>query len=180
MAIEEPCAEFYSKWIKDGNFCGVSEREAKLVNQFIPFAREVVEKSGFTERLIYKNINPRLVKPAAILKKGNPLREKAIEHIIETLKSNAAPTKETLEDAMGIEHHPKRIVDPNTPRKEVSRKTILVNKGSSAEKMNEWFLSGLNSGQKLQWKTFANKIDSDNEYLAFCYITTQLDKLIRE
>jgi hypothetical protein len=180
MVLKDPCAEFFYKWMKDGNFCGLSKEEAKLVNQYIPLIQEIVKTSNLPERTVFKNLNPHMVKPLLLLKKDNPNREKGISYIINSLTKNEGPTRKTIESAIGIEPLPKKLVDPNAKRVEIPKQIVYAEKSADASHMNKWFLSGLNTGQKLQWKNCADKIDLDNEYLAFCYITSMLDKIIKE
>jgi hypothetical protein len=172
------CARWFHMVLKEGpQACGLSKQEFSRFQRYVPFATELAKENGLDEDLVFQNVPMSSISNLIKFKKDTPNRKNAEDHIVKALKSKRRPTAKTIDAALGIESNVKSLRNPDATKKEVPRKVILVEKGSDAVKMNEWFLSGLNSGQKQQWRDFADRKDIDNEYLAFCYITTTLKTL---
>jgi len=174
------CAAYYHAFIKKGaEACGVAPSMLESIRQFVPFVEDLAKEYELDEDLIYQNLQVCAAKPIMKLKKSNQNRKAAEKHIIETIKSEKSPTVKTIEDALGVEHHPKMMADPDAIKKEISQKIILTTKpGSDIAEKNRVFSLVLGSPGYIQsWRDFAERKGLENEYAALMYITVNLKQL---
>jgi hypothetical protein len=162
----------------DPSMCGVSKSQVALWKLYIPFLTELSKESGIDEDTLSDNVSPTSVKRVLSLKKNSTQRQNSIKHIIDTIRSNHAPTKRSIEDAAGFNTKLPTVVNPVVLRKSVTTPTVLINNpdGNSNDK-TRIFKSILTSGQIAEWVAFSERNGCDNEYEALCKITTLLHQL---
>ena len=160
------------------DMCGISKSQVTVWKKYIPFIESLSEESGIDEDTIADNVSPSSVKRLLTMKKTSVGRIAGEKHIIETLKIKKSPSKRTIEDAMGIDCSPKRMVNTIALRKLATEPVVLVSShnGEINEKIRA-FKSILTTGQQKLWMDYVIKHDLENEYEALSKVTILLEEL---
>jgi hypothetical protein len=90
------CSEFWDKWEKEPNFCGLSAQSISEINGYLEL-RDKVVKMGVTKAVFYENCPSGACRPALRLS-DDKTRTDATNYIISMLKRGEKVTQANLKD----------------------------------------------------------------------------------
>lgn len=82
------CKEFFEKWKRDGNFCGVGEVQGTIIRAYLDFVHELSQNYGINEESCYKLLTSSAIAGNGflLLSKESPRRKEVVEKIVDFLK----------------------------------------------------------------------------------------------
>ena len=109
------CVEFWQKWKREPNFCGVGTQTAKSFDLYLKLADEISEEYGIPVEVIYRNAPQTALKPILRFAKSSKMRQTVKQAVAETIKSKHAITAKYINSVMGRE--PVRVFVPEPKTK---------------------------------------------------------------
>lgn len=155
------CVEFWRKWKKEPNFCGLGKGSAKSYDRYLQFADEMSSKFDIPVETIYLNAPSGAVKPVLRFKKEGELYRGAMKKIATTLKGKQAVTLKYTNSILGIVSESKPVVDV-IPKAEIA---AVVDKTTLSGKIR-MINSVLSVGHKKILQEIIGSEHLDNEYEA--------------
>ena len=155
------CVEFWKKWKKEPNFCGLGKGSAKSYDRYLQFADEMASKFDIPVETIYLNAPSGAIKPVLKFKKDGEIRQGAMKKIAATLKGKQAVTLKYTNSILGIASEPRLAVEL-TPKAEIAAsvdKTTLTGKIRMINMV-------LSTGHKRILQRISESEKLDNEYEA--------------
>jgi len=105
------CLEWFDKWEKEPNFCGLGSASARYVGKYMMFVKTFSKKYDIHPDIIYLNLSSSAAKHLLQLKEDSPLRKEVKDKIAHKLKAEKKAVKQKLVDFyIGME--PKRPPEP--------------------------------------------------------------------
>lgn len=155
------CIDFWKKWKKEPNFCGLGKGSAKSYDQYLQFVDEMASKYDIPQETIYLNAPATSVKPVLRFKKDGEIRQNAMKKIASTLKGKQAVTLKYTNTILGIVGEPKIAVEPVIKAEIAS--AVDKNTVSGKIRMINMVLS---TGHQKVLQTIIDREGVDNEYEA--------------
>lgn len=130
------CIEYFEKWRKEPNFCGIGKVSANQIDQYLKFVDEFAGEYDIDVAVIYRNCPSTAIKPLLRFKKDSEIRIKAKKEIAEVLKNKQGITSKFINVVIGLppipikmKEEPRVIVAPmSEPHREVVSKNTIKDK----------------------------------------------------
>lgn len=106
------CVDFFKKWKKEPNFCGLGKTACSDIERYLVFVDEFSSENGMDAEAVYRNVPQNAVKPILKFKKDSDIRKRASKEIAKTLKSKQAVTGKYVNSVIGIIPRPKTYINP--------------------------------------------------------------------
>lgn len=162
------CVDFYHKWKREPNFCGMGKQSARTIEKYLDLVGELSETSGLPESLIYVNAPCGAVKNILRFKKGGELRSMAIRKIGTTLKDKKAITAKYVNNILGIGNDTKPLKSPINP---VALQAAISTAENTTVRDKERLISDLfTAGQKGIILDVMQKKGFDSKYEALSHL----------
>jgi len=171
------CSDFFKKWKREYNFCGLGEHSAKQVNKFIDFVEDLSKESGIPEDVIYSNVTRGAVSGVMKFEKGSNIRRSVSKIITDTLKSKRAVTKNLINASVGLPIEEQRI-KAIVPKRialnavDVSNVELTHNSNHNIKNSIKLIKRALTPGQLAILNRVSEKFSLDDEYSAISLIIT--------
>ena len=159
------CTQFWRKWRKEPNFCGLSKSTVNNHNKYLAYVDWFTSEYDIPEDIVFNNATSAALAPLLRFSRDSDTWKTTSDKIAETLKSKQAVTGKYVEKLIGIEPPKRKIkVSPvmavmsEMPKevfdtKRVSDKIRLIN-------------SALTTGQRGILMSVMEREGLDNEYEA--------------
>lgn len=112
------CIDFFRKWDKEENFCGLGKMAASQVTTYMRFTRELVLDYHLDEERVYEHLSVGSLHGAGLLalSRESPKRKEVIEEIVEAIKEGTYPSRRRIREWTGIEGWTPEFVRENCKR----------------------------------------------------------------
>jgi len=111
MSSRGRCLEWFDKWKKEPNFCGLGRKSETYIEKYITFVEKFSKTHDISTDIIYLNLSSTAVKHLLQLKENSPVRIDVENKIVDKLKKDKkAVTQKLVDFYIGIE--PKRPLQP--------------------------------------------------------------------
>lgn len=162
------CPEFFKKWKKEPNFCGVGKAVASNIDRYIDFVEDFSKETGLEEGIIYRNAPLNAVKPILKFKKDSDLRKQATKKIAQTLQGKQAISGKYVASIIGIVAEPRKFVaSPIAATAELAQDALKTNTVKDKIRLIN---SALTTGQIKILNDIMTKHELDNEYEAVALV----------
>lgn len=163
--MTQKCVDYFRKWKKEPNFCGVGKATENTINKYLEFADEFSNTYKFDIDLVYRNVPQTAVKPLLKFKKDSDIRTKVMKQIAQTLSDKHAISLRYVQQLIGLEPKSKPLViSPAVAAiSEIPQEAFTTN---SIKDKIRLITSALPSGQIDMLDEIMKKKDLDNEYAA--------------
>jgi hypothetical protein len=91
------CIDFFRKWKREGNFCGLDATEASRMNSYLELVEMLVENE-VPEDVVFANFSLFAARP--LLKAGKKKRTKGIRYVTDRLKEGKAVTAHDIQTTL--------------------------------------------------------------------------------
>jgi hypothetical protein len=167
--MTQKCVDYFRKWKKEPNFCGLGKTTANKVDKYLEFVEEFSEEYKFDEELIYRNVPQSSITPIMRFKKDSDIRSKVKKQIAQTLRDKHAVSLKYVNFLVGIDPTTKPLnqnpIIQSTS--EIPKETFAKN--NVKEKLRV-ISSVLTPGQMGILSDVAKKKDLDDEYAALALV----------
>ena len=106
------CIDFWKKWKKEPNFCGLGRQTARTHDKYLSFVEDFTKEHGFIEEIVYQNVPLSSIKPLLTFKEDSDIRKRATKQIAQTLNDKHAITSKYVKFLIGIDPNTKPLVKP--------------------------------------------------------------------
>ena len=116
------CIDFFRKFKKDGNFCGLDEKEAARITKYLDLIDQIVNRQKIPETQIMESLSVRAARP--LLSATGDIRTEGLNYIVGRLKKGEKITTKDLQVKLGefteknhpaVEHADKKVDMSTTP-----------------------------------------------------------------
>ena len=167
--MTQKCVDYFRKWKKEPNFCGVGKATENTINKYLEFVEEFAGEYKFDTELLYRNAPQTAIKPLLKFKKDSDLRLKARKQIAQTLTDKHAISAKYVNFLIGIDPTPKPLaVNPIVQATAEIPKEVFT-KNTVKDKLRI-LSSALTPGQMGILSDVAEKKDLDDEYAALSLV----------
>jgi len=177
--MTQKCVDYFRKWKKEPNFCGVGKATENTINKYLEFAEDFSNTYKFDVDLVYRNVPQTSVKPLLKFKKDSDIRIKAMKQIAQTLNDKHAISLRYVYQIIGIEPKVKPLVlSPAVAAiSEIPKDAFETN---SVKDKIRLITSALPTGQINMLDDIMKKKDLDNEYAALIVAIKTAWKVIKD
>lgn len=96
------CVDFWRKWKKEPNFCGLGKKSAKSFDKYIKFVEEFSREYNIPENIVYQNVPHSAVGFLLRFDQKSDMREKGKQEIFNVLSSKRSVTGTYMKCALGV------------------------------------------------------------------------------
>jgi hypothetical protein len=96
------CIDFWKKWKKEPNFCGIGKSSAKMYDKYLDFVDNFSKEFGFEPEVVYQNVPQTAVKGLLRFKPESDIRKRAESQIAQTLQDKHAVTSSYVSYIIGL------------------------------------------------------------------------------
>jgi hypothetical protein len=172
------CVEFFRKWKKEPNFCGLGKSACNVVEQYLSFVNDLSSDHGINEDIVYRNVPISSVKPLLKFKKDSDIRKKASRSIAQVLNSKQGVTGKYVNQVIGIDVSRKKFIQTQkTPQSEIPTESLKTNKLKDKIRL---ITSALSSGQMDILIDVMKSNNLENEYEALSLIIKWASERIKQ
>lgn len=165
------CIDFWQKWKREPNFCGLGSSTAKSFDRYIDFVEDFSKEFGISHDVLYRNVPQSAVKPILHFKKDSDVRVKATQKIAETLNGKHAVTVKFVNSVIGVPTVPSKMIEEPkviiAPISEQHRETIESN--NVKDKVRQ-ITAALSTGQMNVLTKVMEQNGLNNEYEAISLV----------
>ena len=130
------CVDFWEKWKREPNFCGMGKSSARSYDDYIDFVETLSKESGIPSDIIYRNAPHAAVKPFLKFRRDSETRKIVERTICDTLNKKLAVTGKFLSSAVGVKSEPNKIAEEpkviiapmSAPHREIINKNSVRDK----------------------------------------------------
>jgi len=158
------CVDFFKKWKKEPNFCGIGKASCKGIEQYLEFADDFASEHGIDVSIVYRNVPQSAVKPILKFKRDSDIRKKASKSIAQTLKDKHAITGKYVNSIIGIDATPRKVIQ-TLPAVSATQSTDSHSDGSIKDKIR-LINNALTTGQLNVLHKVMSIYELNNEYEA--------------
>lgn len=172
------CVDFWEKWKREPNFCGLGTGTANSFDKYIDFVEDFSKEFGIAQDIVYRNVPQSAVKTILRFKKNSSVRRDATQKIAETLRGKNAVTVKFVSSIIGTETRPKLIEAPKVivaPISESRQDAIVSNNVKDKIRL---ITTALSSGQIAVLLKVMEQNNLDNEYEAISLLIKQAGERI--
>jgi hypothetical protein len=162
------CADFFRKWKKEPNFCGLGKTACNAIEKYLEFADEFSEEHGIDVGVVYRNVPQTAVKPIMKFKRDSDIRQRATKMIAQTVKDKHAVTGKYVNTIMGIDATPKKFTP--SPIQFTSEPSTPATKTDKIKDKIRLLTSILTTGQLEVLQRVMKEKELDNEYEALAVV----------
>lgn len=105
------CVDFWKKWKKQPNFCGLGKSAATSYDKYIKFVEDFSEEYKIPAELVYQNVPHTAVKPLLKFKDSSDIKQKVTKQIAQVLKDKHAITGKFINFQIGIDQPTKPVIE---------------------------------------------------------------------
>jgi hypothetical protein len=165
------CIDFWQKWKREPNFCGLGSSTAKSFDRYIDFVEDFSKEFGISHDVVYRNVPQSAVKPILHFKKDSDVRVKATQKIAETLNGKHAVTVKFVNSVIGVPTVPSKMIEEPkviiAPMSEQHREAIVSNNVKDKIRL---LTSALSTGQIAVLSKVMEQNELNNEYEAISLV----------
>ena len=96
------CIDFWKKWKKEPNFCGIGKSSARQYDKYLDFVDNFSKEFGFEPEVVYQNVPQTAVKALLRFKPESDIRKRAETQIAQTLRDKHATTSSYVNYIIGL------------------------------------------------------------------------------
>ena len=161
------CVDFWKKWKKEPNFCGIGKSSARSYDKYLEFVDDFAKRYGFEPEVVYQNAPQTAVKALLRFKPDSDIRKRAEEQISQTLRGKHAITSTYVNYVIGIGPPSKPLITSPVVAAASSIPKEAFNKADVTDR-TRLIVSALTTGQHqiLLEVMEANNLDNEYEALA--------------
>lgn len=163
------CTDFFRKWKREPNFCGVGSSTAKNIDRYINFVEDFSKEYGIEESIVHRNAPMGAIKPILKFKPDSDLRKQATKKIAQTLNSKQAISEKYVLTIIGASvPEPKKFIpSPIAATAELAQDAL---KSNTIKDKIRLLNSVLTTGQLKILNDVMTKHELDNEYEAIALV----------
>jgi len=163
------CVDFWRKWKKEPNFCGLGKSSARSYDKYLDFAEGFSKEFGFDLEVIYQNAPQAAVKALLRFKPDSDIRVRAEKQIAQTLKDKHSITSSYVNYIIGLGPSIKPLVTSPVVAAASGISKEAFNKADVTDRVR-LIVSALTTGQHNILLEVMKVKDLDNEYAALAQI----------
>ena len=104
------CIDFWKKWKKEPNFCGIGKSSARSYDKYLEFVDNFSKEYDFEPEVVYQNAPQTAVKTLLRFKPESDIRKRAEQQIALTLRDKHAITSTYVNYIIGMGPSSKPLV----------------------------------------------------------------------